>query len=106
MYKQTAQKLRLEPGGFGGHQKPCILHSKQLLDRRRIHGKRHFHICICPVFQFLDPADPSYKIDPLIRPRIFDAQHRFQKLPLQISHIQPFHRLIFMYSMRVSRRNQ
>ena len=51
MNKQSAPKLRLEPGGFRRHQKSCICYFKELLNGCGIHGKCHLTVALRPSFQ-------------------------------------------------------
>ena len=52
MNKQTASKLRLEPGGLRRHQSACICHRKKLLNRCRIHCKRNLTIRMAALLKF------------------------------------------------------
>ena len=82
MKEQTASQLWFKPGGFRRHYHVVVSHAKEVIDIYRIYGKCYFHIIIHSLFQFFQPADPSYEINTLVCTRIFDPQDRMEQAVL------------------------
>lgn len=75
MDNQTGTELRLEPGGFWGHDIAGIGNIHELLHRHGVERQSHGHLSgIDAALELAQAAYAAYEVDPLVRAQISDTK--------------------------------
>ena len=97
MNKKTAEKLGLEPCGFGRHQLSRVRNCEQLIHRSGIHRKGCLGFsCVHCALQLSQSPDSSDKGDPGIFLGILNIKKRTENLILQKRDIETPNGVVFV----------
>jgi hypothetical protein len=95
MTRQSVRQLRLEPGRLRRHHLAGIGDRHQILHPGRMEREGNGHLArVDPRRQSLQAADAADEIDPVVAPRILDAEDRADEIVLQQADVEPPDRVV------------